>query len=189
MRQRTTRAAIRAFVLITPSAVAVLAVATDSPSVMLLFSLPGAVVVYVLHVEHGGVIGSTPTVPAPSRMDDHRQDRTGTRLVRISCPEATRTGENAVGRHQAHHLRGALKHLEITPHRLWRQYLSHGGCIGELEINAYLHDSLCLPAGERDILVQAINALLHRQSHPPVPTTGLLSHLSWNEDSPENRHG
>lgn len=187
VRQRTTRAGIRGFVLITPSVVAVLAVATDTPSVMLLFSLPGAVVIYVLHVEYGGVIAAAPSVPPPSRMD-HRSNRNGTHLVRIPFPEATRTGDSAVGRYQAHLLRRALGHLDITPHRLWRQYLSHGGCIGELEINAYLHDSLYLPAGERDLLVQATNALLDQQSHPPVPIIRALSYPSWSKDFPENRH-
>lgn len=188
MRQRTTRTGIRAFVLITSSVVAVLAVATDTPSVMLLFSLPGAVVVYVLHVEHGGVIGSAPTVPAPSRTD-HRADRASTHLVRIPFPAATRMGESTVGRHQAHLLRRALSHLDITPHRLWRQYLSGGGCIGELEIDAYLHDSLDLPPNERDLLVQAANALLDQRSHPSAPTTRDLSYPSWSEDDPDNRQG
>jgi hypothetical protein len=64
------RAGVRLFVFTTPTAVAVLAVATDTPAVMVLIAVPGAVVGAVLHQERRritdqpAVAGPVPGPPA-----------------------------------------------------------------------------------------------------------------------------
>lgn len=66
MLNRLTRTGLRLFVLTAPAGVAVLAVATDTPVVMLLVAVPGAVVLYVLHLDRHRAAGTVARAPAPS---------------------------------------------------------------------------------------------------------------------------
>lgn len=70
------RTGVRLFVLTTPAAVAVLAVATDTPAVMVLIAVPGAVVGGVLYQEHRRTTDqptAAGTVPrSPGRPDTRR---------------------------------------------------------------------------------------------------------------------
>ena len=192
MMQRTTGVGLRVFVLCASPAVAVLAVATDTPAVMLLLGVPGALVAYVLHIDRHGSTHQAPVVLVPSRAGD-LPDRPGAWLVLLSHPlfpdpEVTLMDEITAGRHQARLLRRALRRIGCTDHRLWLRYLSHGGLLGELEIEAYLHDSLRLPASERDRLVRAANALLHQHPDLQVQTTNELLTRPRVEGPHRDRH-
>lgn len=52
-----------------------------------------------------------------------------------------------------------MQHASITVGELWIYYLSIGGSVGELEVNAYLHGLMRLPALERDLLSQSLNEM------------------------------
>ena len=67
---RGLRTGVRLFVFTTPTAVAVLAVATDSPAVMVLIAVPGAVVGAVLHQERRRITDQPALAdPVPGRPD------------------------------------------------------------------------------------------------------------------------
>jgi hypothetical protein len=51
--------------------------------------------------------------------------------------------------------------------QLWREYFLLGGVAGPVEVDAHLHQCLCLPPAERDRLVQAARRLLDRLVLPP----------------------
>lgn len=64
------RTGVRLFVFTTPTAVAVLAVATDTPAVMVLIAVPGAVVGAVLHQERRRITDQLALAdPIPGRPD------------------------------------------------------------------------------------------------------------------------
>ncbi|ALU38526.1 hypothetical protein AS188_00795 [Kocuria flava] len=79
--------------------------------------------------------------------------------------------DDALAREQARRLREALERAVIGSHRLWLRYLGLGGREGELEVEAYLHECLVLPARQRDLLAWAANTLLDPRVHPRVPST------------------
>ncbi|GAB2629332.1 hypothetical protein GCM10009696_36930 [Kocuria himachalensis] len=161
---------IRLFVFATPAGVAVLAVATDTAAVMLLVAVPGAVVGHVLHQER--------REPAAARATDGTSgdpsDPPDTRPMLIACPEAPTMDDTTLGRSQARLLHHALARAGITVHRLWIHYLSLGGIVGEMELEAYLHEIFHLPAVERDRLMHTANALLDPHCDPFLPCTGEL---------------
>lgn len=172
MRAATT-VAMHAFVLITPPAVAVVAVATDTPAVTVLFCFPAAVVGCALYNDHlqldPGL--STAATPSPPDVVTPRCDSIAGQLSR---PRVGAVDDAAVGRRQARLLRRAIGHHGSTAHDVWLDYSRGGGTVGELEVDAYLHESLHLPPVERDLLVQAANALLDHRSGLWVPTTAQL---------------
>lgn len=171
---------VRLFVLATPAGAAVLAVVTDTPAVMLLITIPGAVVGYVMYQDHRRE-AARPRTPHGTAAGPP-----GASPLLIPCPEAPRMDDTTLSRSQARLLRQALEHIGITPHRLWMHYLSHGGVVGSLELDAYLHDSLHLPAVERDRLVHTANALLAPRGHPFLPCTGELRDAHRGENHPGN---
>jgi hypothetical protein len=151
-----TRVGMHVFAMVTPPVVAVVAVATDTPTVMVLFCFPAAVVGYTVY-------------------SDHRQPDPGpSTAAQLPRPGRGAVDDAAVGCRQARLLRRALGHHGSTAHELWLDYSCRGGVIGEFEVDAYLHESLHLPPAERDLLVQAANALLGPRSELWVPTTAQL---------------
>ena len=61
---------------------------------------------------------------------------------------------------QRHGITTALKRAELTQEELWLRYFALGGTAGLIELEAYLHDLMPLPAAERDVLAQAVNERL-----------------------------
>jgi hypothetical protein len=136
--------------------VAVVAVATETPAVMVLFCFPAAVVGYTIY-------------------SDHRQPDPGpSTSAQLPRPGKSAVDDAAVGRRQARLLRRALGHHGSTAHDVRLDYSRRGGAVGELEVDAYLHESLYLPRAERDLLVQAANGLLGHRPGLVVPTTAQL---------------
>lgn len=82
--------------------------------------------------------------------------------------------DDSLGREQAVRLHQALARASIRHRRLWVRYLSLGGTADELEVEAYLHQCLDLPARERDLLAWAANTLLDHRYHPRVPSSADL---------------
>lgn len=184
-----TRTGLRLFVCATAPGVALLAVVTENPPVMALFAVPGAVVGYATRLDRrafGHITGGTGSVAGRRLEFMHRSHP---RCPLVPRPEGAALDDTAQGRYQARLLRRALGHIGLTPHGLWLRYLGRGGTAGELEIDAYLHDSLHLPPGERDRLVLAANALLDPRIRPHVPTTGDLSNPARAEGFRGERNG
>jgi hypothetical protein len=164
------RTGVRLFVLTSPAAVAVLAVATDTEAVLLLFAVPGAVVGVVLYQDHRRTTGRS-TSPGAVLGPPGR----GSTRPKIICgPEGPAMDDATVNWVQARLLRQALEGTGLTPHRLWMHYLDHGGAVGEVELQAYLQEILHLPAVERDRLMHTATALLDPRHHPFLPCTGEL---------------
>jgi hypothetical protein len=167
------RSELRLFILTTPTAVAVLAVATDTEAVLVLFAVPGAVLGVVLYQDHRRTTGQ----PATAGTVLEPPGRGSTRPLIISdiaAPEASMMDDFTVNWVQARLLRQALEGTDLPPHRLWMHYLGHGGAVGEVELQAYLHELLHLPAVERDRLMHTATALLDPRSQPFLPCTGEL---------------
>ncbi|MEX5259717.1 hypothetical protein [Kocuria sp. CPCC 205263] len=162
---------VRLFVFATPAGVAVLAVVTDTAAVMLLVAVPGAVVGWGLYQDQRR---ASVAARATDGTAGHLSDPPGTRPLIIPCPEAPTMDDTTLGRSQARLLHHALGRSGITVHRLWMHYLSLGGIVGEMELEAYLYEIFHLPAVERDRLMHTANALLDPRSHPFLPCTGEL---------------
>lgn len=86
--------------------------------------------------------------------------------------------ERTIARAQARMIRTALTDAGFGVHDLWLDYYRSGGKIGELEVDAYLHDALYLTPRYRDGLVRAAKHLaphaelsysrdLRPEEHPP----------------------
>lgn len=93
--------------------------------------------------------------------------------------------DDSLGREQAVRLHQALERASIRHRRLWVRYLSLGGAADELEVGAYLHQCLDLPARERDLLTWAANTLLDRRYHPRVPSSTDLLRRGTDHGVPE----
>jgi hypothetical protein len=53
----------------------------------------------------------------------------------------------------------AMGQANIAAHELWQYYFSIGGNIDELEVSAYLHGLMPLPAPDRELLVLAVTEM------------------------------
>ncbi len=71
-----------------------------------------------------------------------------------------------VGAEQARLLREVVGRAGIEVKQLWFHYFALGGHAGEVEVEAYLHHCLGLPALQRDLLAHAANELIGRR--PPL---------------------
>ena len=67
---------------------------------------------------------------------------------------------------QARLLREVIGRAGIAVEQLWFHYFTLGGSAGEVEVEAYLHHCLDLPALQRDLLAHAVNELIDRR--PPL---------------------
>ncbi len=81
---------------------------------------------------------------------------------------------------QARLARHAVERAALDPGRLWWQYFQLGGEAGALEVDAYLHGCLRLPADHRNLLAHALNDLVRGAPVARVP-------FSWEiADSPRD---
>lgn len=74
--------------------------------------------------------------------------------------------DDAIGADQARRLHRGLHTAGLHSHALWLHYFRPGGTVNLLEVEAYLHHSLALPALQRDLLAQALAELA---ADLPVP--------------------
>lgn len=82
--------------------------------------------------------------------------------------------DDGVGAEQARLLREVIGRAGIEGKQLWFHYFSLGGNAGEIEVEAYLHHCLNLPAFQRDLLAHAANELINRQPPLRAPYTSEL---------------
>lgn len=75
---------------------------------------------------------------------------------------------------QARLLREATGSGGIGVEQLWFHYFALGGNAGQVEVEAYLHHCLGLPAFQRDLLAHAANELIHRRPPLRAPYTSDL---------------
>lgn len=88
---------------------------------------------------------------------------------------------------QARLTRHVVDRTGIDAARLWWQYFQLGGEVGALEIDAYLHACLDLPAVHRDLLACAANELVRGTPCPRVPFTWEMT--GPRQDFPARRRG
>ncbi|MHA7240536.1 hypothetical protein [Arthrobacter sp. TMS1-12-1] len=62
---------------------------------------------------------------------------------------------------QGLHTHTAMRHAELTLRFVWDHLQNLGGSVGYLEFDAYLNGLTPLPRGDRDLVAQAVNELLH----------------------------
>lgn len=68
---------------------------------------------------------------------------------------------DALAAQQARQLQHTLAQADISVLQLWWHYFSLGGDVGQLEIEAYLHQPLHLPRLDRQLLDQAATELIN----------------------------
>lgn len=61
---------------------------------------------------------------------------------------------------QGLHTHTAMKHADLSLAMVWDHFMNMGGCVERLEVDAYLHGLLALPADDGDCVTQAVNELL-----------------------------
>lgn len=79
--------------------------------------------------------------------------------------------EEAIAADQARRLRAALTAADLDLDRVWLHYFRLGGAVSEMELDAYLHQALTLPALDRDLLSQAVLELADAHQIPHLPLT------------------
>jgi len=88
-----------------------------------------------------------------------------------------------MAREQARLLRRAIQRAGIRREQLWLHYFSMGGEVGEIEVDAYLHQSFSLPPFQRDLLAHAANELIARIPPQQAP---YVSDLAEEDTAEEN---
>ncbi|MDR6508405.1 hypothetical protein [Arthrobacter oryzae] len=83
---------------------------------------------------------------------------------------------------QRRQLRAELQAVDITVGKLWLNYFSIGGAVGEYEVEAYLQGLLSLPRMQRDLLAMAANELIDSVPRLRAPYADDLT------ESPDARH-
>lgn len=79
--------------------------------------------------------------------------------------------DEAIGADQARAVRAALSAADLELGRVWMHYFRLGGDVSELEVDAYLHQALPLPALQRDLLAQSVTELADGHRIPRLPFT------------------
>ena len=105
--------------------------------------------------------------------------RTDTREPRCAFGAALREDQMddvTAGLKRARLLAQAMDRERFTLHQLWSGYRRLRGTVGQLEVEAYLHHCLRLPALQRDLLIHAANQLLDAQKVTMLPYTRDLFH-------------
>lgn len=82
--------------------------------------------------------------------------------------------DNGVMVEQARLLLEVIGRAGIEGKQLWFHYFTLGGHAGEIEVEAYLHHCLDLPAFQRDLLAHAANELIDRQPPLRAPYASVL---------------
>ncbi|MEX5299880.1 hypothetical protein RCG67_14000 [Kocuria sp. CPCC 205292] len=68
---------------------------------------------------------------------------------------------DALAAQQARLLQLTIAQADISVFQLWWHYFSLGGDVGQLEIEAYLHQALHLPRLDRQLLDHAASELIN----------------------------
>jgi hypothetical protein len=74
---------------------------------------------------------------------------------------------------QQHSTWRAAYHAKLTAEEIWLHYFSIGGNLPVFELDAYLHGSYPLPAGERDMIALALNELIDDLPQRPRAERGV----------------
>ena len=82
--------------------------------------------------------------------------------------------DDGIGAEQARLLLEVIGRAGIEVKQLWFHYFTLGGHAGEVEVEAYLHHCLDLPALQRDLLAHAVNELIDRRPPLRAPYTSEL---------------
>ena len=82
--------------------------------------------------------------------------------------------DDGIGAEQARLLLEVIGRAGIQVKQLWLHYFTLGGSAGEVEVEAYLHHCLGLPAFQRDLLAHAANELIDRRPPLRAPYTSEL---------------
>ncbi|MCD1144969.1 hypothetical protein LQU92_06895 [Kocuria sp. LUK] len=77
--------------------------------------------------------------------------------------------DDALGADQARRLHRGLRTAGLGAQALWLHYARLGGTVHLLEVEAYLHYSLALPARQRDLLDRALAELAADLQVPTLP--------------------
>jgi hypothetical protein len=77
--------------------------------------------------------------------------------------------DNRLGAVQARLARYAVERAGLDLDRLWWHYFQLGGEAGMLEVDAYLHGCLSLPAAHRNLVARAVNGLVQGAPVARVP--------------------
>jgi hypothetical protein len=67
---------------------------------------------------------------------------------------------DALAAHQSCGLHRSIAAAGISQYQLWWYYYGLGGDVGEMEVNAYLHQALHLPRLQRSLLDHASHELI-----------------------------
>lgn len=87
---------------------------------------------------------------------------------------------------QSRGLQAVLTAEGISTETLWLQYVSLGGSLADVEVDAYVQGALSIPSLQRDILAVAANELSegHGSAHAPYADELLGSASPENPVSP-----
>ena len=80
--------------------------------------------------------------------------------------------DRTIARTQARGLATVLEAAGVELDGLWLHYFRLGGDLGVMEVEAYLHHALVLPALQRDLLACACNELAEGHPHRPGTSRG-----------------
>ncbi|MHA7222189.1 hypothetical protein ACX80S_07690 [Arthrobacter sp. RHLT1-20] len=82
-------------------------------------------------------------------------------------------GEESEQRRQ---FEASLRRADVSMEEVWLRYFTLGGEAGQLEVEAYIHGAMALPALQRDILAHALNERLDElhSDAPRAPYSRLL---------------
>ena len=92
--------------------------------------------------------------------------------------------DDGIGAEQARLLLEVIGRAGIEVKQLWFHYFTLGVSAGEVEVEAYLHHCLDLPAFQRDLLAHAANELIDRRPPLRAPYVSELVHRE-NSDTEE----
>ena len=95
--------------------------------------------------------------------------------------------DNRLGAVQARLARYAVERAGLDLTRLWWHYFQLGGEAGMLEVDAYLHGCLRLPAAHRDLLARAVNGLVRDAPVARVPFSWEIDAGSRDDAGPQDR--
>ncbi|MEX5297908.1 hypothetical protein RCG67_03895 [Kocuria sp. CPCC 205292] len=90
--------------------------------------------------------------------------------------------DDRIGAVQARLARHAVERAELELTRVWWEYFQLGGEAGVLEVDAYLHGCMGLPAAHRNLLARAVNGLVRGAPVARVP-------FSWEIEGSPNDAG
>ena len=95
--------------------------------------------------------------------------------------------DDRIGAVQARLARHAVERAGLDAARVWWHCFQLGGEAGMLEVDAYLHGCLRLPAAHRDLLARAVNGLVRDAPVARVPFSWEIGAGSRDDAGPQDR--